>query len=81
MFYFEAETTLKELVLQRRRWLNGTTAGYLWLLGQPGLYAGMWGGHALSWLVFTLCLLQLLVFTIVLCLPGLLAYSSFLAFS
>ena len=36
-FYFEAETTVKELVLQRRRWLNGTTAGYIWLLQQPEL--------------------------------------------
>lgn len=31
VFYFEAETTLKELVLQRRRWLNGTMAGYVYL--------------------------------------------------
>lgn len=30
-FYFEAETDLGELVRQRRRWLNGTTAGYIWL--------------------------------------------------
>ena len=27
-FYFECEETLRELVLQRRRWLNGTLAGY-----------------------------------------------------
>lgn len=26
-FFFESEGTLKEFVLQRRRWLNGTTAG------------------------------------------------------
>eukprot|EP01046_Picozoa_sp_COSAG06_P100125 COSAG06_NODE_46242_length_348_cov_1.000000_1_plen_111_part_01 len=29
--YFESETTLKQLVLQRRRWLNGTMAGYVYL--------------------------------------------------
>jgi cellulose synthase/poly-beta-1,6-N-acetylglucosamine synthase-like glycosyltransferase len=27
VFYFESEETLKSLVLQRRRWLNGTNAG------------------------------------------------------
>lgn len=27
-FYFESEETFRELVLQRRRWLNGTLAGY-----------------------------------------------------
>ena len=31
VFYFESETTLKQLVLQRRRWLNGTMAGYVFL--------------------------------------------------
>eukprot|EP01048_Picozoa_sp_COSAG05_P020657 COSAG05_NODE_3566_length_1987_cov_1.358581_1_plen_196_part_10 len=28
-FYFEAETSLKAFVLQRRRWLNGTIGGYV----------------------------------------------------
>lgn len=32
VFYFEAETNLKSLMLQRRRWINGTWAGY-WYLG------------------------------------------------
>jgi cellulose synthase/poly-beta-1,6-N-acetylglucosamine synthase-like glycosyltransferase len=32
VFYFEAETNLKALVTQRRRWLNGTNAGYLHIL-------------------------------------------------
>lgn len=31
VFYFEAETTIKSLVLQRRRWINGTWAGYWYL--------------------------------------------------
>jgi hypothetical protein len=31
VFYFEAETTLKMLVLQRRRWLNGTMAGNVYM--------------------------------------------------
>jgi len=31
-FYFEAETDPGQLLSQRRRWINGTVAGYLWLL-------------------------------------------------
>jgi len=31
-FYFEAETSPTTLLQQRRRWINGTMAGYLWLL-------------------------------------------------
>jgi cellulose synthase/poly-beta-1,6-N-acetylglucosamine synthase-like glycosyltransferase len=31
-FYFEAETSPTTLLQQRRRWINGTLAGYLWLL-------------------------------------------------
>lgn len=32
IFYFEAETSLKNLIFQRRRWINGSVAGYLFLL-------------------------------------------------
>ena len=32
IFYFEAETDLRQLLLQRRRWINGSVAGYLFLL-------------------------------------------------
>lgn len=31
-FYFEAETDPTRLLTQRRRWINGTIAGYIWLL-------------------------------------------------
>ena len=31
-FYFEAETVPTTLLQQRRRWINGTIAGYIWLL-------------------------------------------------
>lgn len=40
LFYFEAETDAVKLFNQRRRWINGTIAGYIWLL----TYArGLWG--------------------------------------
>ena len=32
MFYFEAETNLDSFLYQRRRWINGTFAGYWYLL-------------------------------------------------
>eukprot|EP00456_Euglypha_rotunda_P082240 TRINITY_DN8078_c0_g1_i19.p1 TRINITY_DN8078_c0_g1~~TRINITY_DN8078_c0_g1_i19.p1 ORF type:complete len:467 (-),score=44.88 TRINITY_DN8078_c0_g1_i19:99-1364(-) len=32
IFYFEAETDPLILLQQRRRWINGTMAGYIWLL-------------------------------------------------
>ena len=32
VFYFEAELDLERLVLQRRRWINGSVAGYFYLL-------------------------------------------------
>ena len=41
VFYFEAEMTLKSLVLQRRRWLNGTNAGYVYIA--QNLIQFVWG--------------------------------------
>lgn len=32
VFYFESESFLHMLVKQRRRWINGTVAGWIWLL-------------------------------------------------
>ena len=32
LFYFEAETDLEKFLLQRRRWINGSVAGYLYIL-------------------------------------------------
>jgi cellulose synthase/poly-beta-1,6-N-acetylglucosamine synthase-like glycosyltransferase len=32
LFYFEAETELKMFILQRRRWINGSVAGYIYFL-------------------------------------------------
>ena len=32
IFYFEAETELQKFILQRRRWINGSVAGYIYLL-------------------------------------------------
>jgi len=36
LFYFQAETQLNSLVAQRRRWLNGTVAGYIYVHNELG---------------------------------------------
>ena len=78
-FFFEAETSLKDLVLQRRRWLNGTTAGYLWLLQQRELWAGVRRLRAQSCAVLALSVMQLLVFAIVFLMPGLLIVGGYMS--
>jgi len=92
VFYFESEDNLRELVPQRRRWLNGTVAGYLWLLTNAKLWRAMlslgiaddngtvWRGlRLMPWKVFFLCLLQLLIFVIVYLMPAFLPVTGYLA--
>eukprot|EP01127_Copromyxa_protea_P011906 TRINITY_DN3050_c0_g2_i1.p1 TRINITY_DN3050_c0_g2~~TRINITY_DN3050_c0_g2_i1.p1 ORF type:complete len:1121 (-),score=117.99 TRINITY_DN3050_c0_g2_i1:73-3102(-) len=38
IFYFECETLMMSFVKQRRRWLNGTACGYLWLMYKRPFY-------------------------------------------
>jgi chitin synthase len=45
-FYFEAETRPIMLFTQRRRWINGTVAGYLWLLSEPSI---IWRSNIRFW--------------------------------
>jgi cellulose synthase/poly-beta-1,6-N-acetylglucosamine synthase-like glycosyltransferase len=81
VFFFESEDNLKELVLQRRRWLNGTTAGYIWLITQPTLWRGVAMLKFMSWKVALLALLQLIVFSIVFIMPGIFIVTGSLALS
>ena len=71
-FFFESEDTLKELVLQRRRWLNGTLSGYLWLVRNRLLVRGLLRCNMMAWKVFTLCSVQLLLFGLIYLMPALL---------
>lgn len=79
VFYFESEETLREFVLQRRRWLNGTTAGYIWLLQHPLLWKGMLRGRFMPFAIFALSLMQLLVFFVVFLMPAFLSLTGHLA--
>ena len=76
---YSQETTLKEFVLQRRRWLNGTTAGYVWLLQNEHLWEALSRRRVLAVLVLLMSILQLVVFGIVFCLPGIMVITGFLA--
>lgn len=42
VFYFEAELSLERLILQRRRWINGSIAGYLYLLFTDSKHIRKW---------------------------------------
>lgn len=48
LFFFESEDNIGEFVRQRRRWLNGTTAGYLWLVTNRDLWCHILLSHAPS---------------------------------
>lgn len=65
VFYFEAETDPTQLLQQRRRWINGTVAGYLWLLLRIGILFKskmlFYEKFVLTFLVFT----QLMMFVII----------------
>ena len=61
IFYFEAETESEPLLGQRRRWINGTVAGYIWLL----LHWRMFDFNLINFCRLFLIALQLLVYAIV----------------
>eukprot|EP00941_MAST-03F_sp_MAST-3F-sp1_P003302 g3302.t1 len=72
IFYFEAETELETFVKQRRRWINGTAAGYLWWLSQGQI----WGsGHTFLYKLscFILNIFEVLKYIIVLLTPAIFA--------
>lgn len=63
IFYMEAEKPLSQLVKQRRRWLNGTFATYIWML-QDGIISNSNQdpiSKALSWCMVALGVFQGLV--------------------
>lgn len=62
VFYFAAETIPLQLFQQRRRWINGTIAGYIWLLSKPSI---IWDSGLRPWnkpLLSLLLLCQLFMY-------------------
>lgn len=79
LFFFEAETTLSEFVLQRRRWINGTNAGLMWILSHPELRRRVVCCNCLAWRVAALSLLEVGVAATVFFLPAVFAFTGFVA--
>jgi len=71
-FYFAAETELKTLASQRRRWINGTVAGYIYLgLLNPGLIFRSKHNPIRKVIMWMLIMCQLFMFAVVALSPGL----------
>merc|ERR1712003_592331 len=60
LFYFQAETELKSLVAQRRRWLNGTVAGYVYVHNELGR-SGLPSSHGCCKVFLLRCLIKLML--------------------
>jgi cellulose synthase/poly-beta-1,6-N-acetylglucosamine synthase-like glycosyltransferase len=71
LFYFEAETSLESLISQRRRWINGSVAGYIYLLFCDTNRFLSWKANAIRKLYIGILLLcQLASYLIVGIAPG-----------
>ena len=71
LFYFEAETELKMFILQRRRWINGSVAGYVYFLLSRFQNFRNWDAGAIrkAYIWILLCS-QLLIYMLVGIAPG-----------
>ncbi|AYV78510.1 MAG: hypothetical protein Edafosvirus16_9 [Edafosvirus sp.] len=77
VFYFAAETSPLQLFQQRRRWINGTIAGYLWLLSKPKIIWGS-GLRVLNKPFLSLLLIcQICMYLIMIISPAIFAVSSY----
>ncbi|KNC77895.1 hypothetical protein SARC_09652 [Sphaeroforma arctica JP610] len=74
VFYTEAETDIKSFITQRRRWINGTMACYIFLLfASPGILFR--GPHRLGFklMIYSQLLIQTLLFGVTALSPGIFA--------
>lgn len=71
VFYFEAETNLEKFILQRRRWINGSVAGYIYLLFQNFKDFQQWNAPLLRKIYIWLLLMsQFIIYCMVSIVPG-----------
>lgn len=74
LFYFEAETDLQRFILQRRRWINGSVAGYLYLLFQKFSDFRQWNASAIrKFYIWVLLMFQFIIYCMVAIVPGITA--------
>ena len=66
LFYFEAETRLDMLMFQRRRWINGSVAGYWHLIAQNFQNFASWKANPVRrFYIYLLLVAQFLTYVIV----------------
>ena len=71
VFYFEAETSLQQFLLQRRRWINGSVAGYIYLLFSNFTDFWNWDAFFLRKIyVYILLFMQFVIYCLVSIVPG-----------
>lgn len=71
VFYFEAETDLEKFILQRRRWINGSVAGYIFLLFTNFSYLANWKVNIIRKLyIWFLLMSQFIIYCLVAIAPG-----------
>ena len=71
LFYFEAETDLQRFMLQRRRWINGSVAGYIYLLFQHYTDYKEWKASTVrKCYIWLLLLFQFIIYCMVAIVPG-----------
>ena len=79
-FYCESEGSMDEFIPQRRRWLNGTLAGYFWLIFNRIVVTEMLACRRfMAWKIFGLCVVQLVVFLMIYTMPAFFVISGHLA--
>eukprot|EP00808_Paulinella_micropora_P019481 g65235.t1 len=76
-FYFQAETDPLTFFQQRRRWINGSNAGYIWLMVQNAHL--LWGPEFKKGILFKAHLGLLLTMQVLMILLGCLAPGLFIA--
>jgi len=70
-FYFEAECSFEKFLLQRRRWTNGTVAGYVYMcLQNPGIIFRANMNPIRKLAVYLLLVCQMLVYVVVALAPA-----------
>ena len=78
VFYFEGELELEKFILQRRRWINGSVAGYLYLLFTDNEHIKNWDTNIFrKSYIYMLLLCQFLIYCSVAMAP---AYSIYVLY-
>jgi cellulose synthase/poly-beta-1,6-N-acetylglucosamine synthase-like glycosyltransferase len=75
----EAETDPEKLLTQRRRWINGTIAGYIWLIQNAGLIFNSSLPRLQKLLLTFLIVSQLMMYVVVILSPSLCALALYLS--